>query len=235
VANPGQDDCDANGVGEACEPGDADSDGVSNDADNAPCVANAGQEDGDGDGIGDSSDLCPDHALPTLDTDGDGVGDRCDPCPLLAGDAADADLDGFGNACDDCPMAPDPAQRDDDADGVGDACVACPEPSALDADPTAAPLRIERGLAFGELTASWQDTGAASYDLLRGTLASLHAGAYDHAPFGRCGLTSTVGVLVPWGNGDFYYLVQSRCGTSRSSLGTDSRGTPRPPALSACP
>lgn len=67
VPNPGQEDLDENGVGDACEDNMVD--------------------DVDGDGIPTPDDNCPQIANPDqLDTDGDGKGDVCD---------ADADGDGF--------------------------------------------------------------------------------------------------------------------------------------------
>ncbi|MDL0432177.1 thrombospondin type 3 repeat-containing protein [Marinobacter sp. TBZ242] len=55
--NPGQEDSDGDGVGDACEDtNDRDGDGVPDSEDNCPDTANASQTDTDGDGIGDACD-----------------------------------------------------------------------------------------------------------------------------------------------------------------------------------
>ncbi|MEE9281143.1 MAG: thrombospondin type 3 repeat-containing protein, partial [Myxococcota bacterium] len=61
VQNSSQADSNNNGVGDACEPDDPDSDadGVPDSADNCPANANPGQADLDGDGFGDICDPCP--------------------------------------------------------------------------------------------------------------------------------------------------------------------------------
>jgi len=62
-----------------CLAGDADADGICDDADNCPGLDNPGQEDGDGDGVGDACDDCPSAPDPAqIDTDQDGAGDACD-------------------------------------------------------------------------------------------------------------------------------------------------------------
>jgi Thrombospondin type 3 repeat len=54
--NPGQQDNDANGRGDACDPADSDYDGRNDTVDNCPSVYNHYQADGDGDGSGDACD-----------------------------------------------------------------------------------------------------------------------------------------------------------------------------------
>jgi len=85
VANPDQNDNDADALGDVCDPcpndpnNDADGDGICGDVDNCPDVANPGQEDSDGNGVGDACDVgCQ-------DADQDGICDDSDICPNTAG------------------------------------------------------------------------------------------------------------------------------------------------------
>ncbi|MGH2756467.1 MAG: thrombospondin type 3 repeat-containing protein, partial [Actinomycetota bacterium] len=108
VANPGQDDADGDGTGDACE---------------------RVEPDRDGDGVPDASDNCRIVANPDqADADGDGTGDACEP--------PDSDGDGIPDAEDNCPDAANPDQTDSDGDGQGDACERPPcagveDPAAL--------------------------------------------------------------------------------------------------------
>ncbi len=107
TANPGQQDADADGLGDVCD-----------------CSGNGGQ-DSDGDGVCNAQDNCPAVANPSqANADGDGLGDACDPCPNDA--ANDADGDGVCGNLDNCPGVSNPTQADGDGDGAGNACDGCP-------------------------------------------------------------------------------------------------------------
>lgn len=111
IFNPGQEDLDGDGGGDACDPcTDSDDDGFGNPG----FPANGCPEDD-----------CPLASDPAqLDGDGDGYGDACDTCPAVANPSqTDGDFDGVGDLCDLCSGAPD--QNDADNDGVPDGCDLC--------------------------------------------------------------------------------------------------------------
>ncbi|RME43633.1 MAG: hypothetical protein D6795_19160 [Deltaproteobacteria bacterium] len=156
TSNPGQEDCDGDGAGDACDPQgdtDHDTDGVCDAQDNCPGDPNPDQSDTDGDDVGDACDNCPRNAnTDQSDTDGDGGGDACDNCPETsnpgqedcdgdgAGDACDPqgdtdhDTDGICDAQDNCPDTSNPGQEDRDGDGDGDLCDPCPRDPDDDGD-----------------------------------------------------------------------------------------------------
>jgi hypothetical protein len=80
-------------------PGDRDSDGQPNTADNCPNDANPDQADSDADGVGDVCDNCLNQANPRVTPDAAGYL-ATNPWATLTGEQRDDDHDGYGNKCD---------------------------------------------------------------------------------------------------------------------------------------
>lgn len=136
VYNPGQEDEDEDGNGDACEEEeevlDFDEDGIPDDEDNCINQANTDQADNDNDSKG---DVCDE------DDDNDDVQDENDSCPLTGFtrdtnpvdgcEDSDKDSDGIYDDVDNCPMESNADQADIDTDGLGDVC---DEEEVLDSD-----------------------------------------------------------------------------------------------------
>jgi uncharacterized delta-60 repeat protein len=99
AANPGQQDTDNDGQGNACD-ADDDNDGDADGQDNCPVNANPAQQDADGDGAGDACDP---------NDDNDPYPDGQDNCPMTPNPGQqDTDADGQGDACDATPSGTPP-------------------------------------------------------------------------------------------------------------------------------
>ncbi len=115
--NPGHGmtDSDGDNIGDICDFGDADGDGVGLLLDHCPTGTNAISSDVDGDGCDDNTE--------DLDDDADGNTDLSDNCPLISNwPWNDSDSDGIGDECDNCVDVQNMSQINTDGDAAGDAC-----------------------------------------------------------------------------------------------------------------
>jgi hypothetical protein len=140
VNNPGQDDGDQDGLGDACDPfladplNDVDDDGTPIAEDNCPEVRNVLQDNIQESAAGNPpdiyGDLCDECSSIfnelNYDTDGDGRGNDCDDD--VDGDGqlntadTDDDNDGISDSSDNCDFVPNQRQFDNDGDAQGDEC-----------------------------------------------------------------------------------------------------------------
>jgi YVTN family beta-propeller protein len=110
-ANPGQQDDDLDGVGNACEPPDFDGDGIQDALDNCTLVANASQLDTDNDGAGDACDT---------DDDNDGLTDSQEQAFGTNSLLADTDGDNLNDGLEVNTLGTNPLLLDTDGDGYND-------------------------------------------------------------------------------------------------------------------
>jgi len=106
------------------------------------------------------------------------------------------------------------------------------EPSAVDRRPTVQPLRVERSRS--SLRLSWEPLPAPA-NVYAGTIDSLRRSrAYDHAPMGACDV-HVAELELPMPREATYFLVGGSCAWGEGTLGRDSFGRERPPAVERCP
>jgi len=94
------------------------------------------------------------------------------------------------------------------------------------------PLVLGRGALPGTLDLFWNASCSAtdnSYAVYEGTLGNY----YNHLPK-NCDTSGATTATVAPAVGDTYYLVVPRDASNEGSYGTDSGGTPRPPAIATC-
>jgi putative metal-binding protein/thrombospondin type 3 repeat protein/prealbumin domain-containing protein len=207
---------------------DADGDGIGAMCDNCPSAANPGQADVDHDGFGDACDVCPAKAdVAQLDGDHDGIGDACDNCKTVSNPFQDdVDRDGLGDLCDNCFQVLNPGQSDFDRDGEGDLC-----------DVDDGVIYIVASSTGGDYLEWQHELGYANWNVYRGALGVLRSsGSYTQTlgsnPLAGkvCGTLSDSypDPIVPVKGTGAFYLVTGVIGGVESSLGTDSKNTPRP-------
>ena len=98
------------------------------------------------------------------------------------------------------------------------------DPSALDLDPYAEPLRVIRDDASDELALTWE-SGSAGYRVWLGDLGGLFATrtlndeVIEHVPFAE--------VRLPTPGGNVYFLVTTDCYALHCTRGRDSSGVVR--------
>jgi Ca2+-binding RTX toxin-like protein len=188
--------------------GDADGDGLSNQAElfaPANVATRPDRADTDGDGIADAADLC--------------AVDPENACMMVDSLARDLDLDGIVDAVDNCVGLANADQADTNGDGIGEACnlvAAIATPAADVIVPTGTVLQFVPRWAAGE--------GGAALDWQFGALAAPWVGASPPAVFAGTPGVYTVTLTATSGLGGARQTIDRRV--------IDVRGAPRSaPAL----
>jgi hypothetical protein len=246
--NPGQEDTDADGAGDACDPCDdypscttpcPAENSCNGEIDCEPdqlcfpsCLPSHCTCDG---GTWTCTDDCIGICLPAdcydplhMDMDADGVPDICDNCPEVHNPIQlDTDRDGVGDECDNCPWDFNPDQGDSDGDGVGDVC-----------DPITGAIWVE---CTAHDRVVWSSPEAFdTWNLYRGNLDVLRlTGTYTQQPGSDPLVMRLCEHDVPWAidteipppGGTMHYLVTGNSAGSEGTLGVNSEGELRPNAF----
>ncbi len=97
-------------------------------------------------------------------------------------------------------------------------------------------LSVKHGPGAGQLRLSWGgscSTDATDYAIYEGSLDALRSGAWDHRP-ATCSTGGALSESLSAQEGDRYFLVVPRAGSSEGHAGRDSAGALRPASTAAC-
>jgi hypothetical protein len=200
ISNPGQQDSDLNGVGNACNT----------------------FEDQDGDEWADSLDNCPTVSNPTqADADENGVGDACNS-------SEDQDGDEWADVFDNCPAVSNPTQADADHDVHGDACDCAPSDGGAFAVVSEVQGVLVTGLASStDVTWVAQSAGSGTvYDVVTELLSSVLAAGPSPYQAATCLSNNQASSLVSDGRmppsaDAFVYLVRAQNGCGAGTYGIE--------------